>query len=168
MARYVWPTLHEYEGEWKNGLSNGKGKKKWPTGSTHEGEFWVMYCLKPCTVIDPLVDLCKGSFVNGMREGFGTCVVASGRVTILPCFVGVDNRQQCSWFAWVCSSNGGNQRDEEGIAGMAKFPRRHGVKSSFSGPHAATHQSRARQYRKAGRIQGGYATTPPRRLQDNG
>ena len=30
----------EYEGEWKNDKPNGKGKKKWPIGSTYEGECW--------------------------------------------------------------------------------------------------------------------------------
>ena len=36
----VSPFGDEYEGEWKNDKPNGKGKKKWPSGSTYEGECW--------------------------------------------------------------------------------------------------------------------------------
>ena len=68
MGRYVLPTRHEYEGEWKNDEPNGKGKKTWPNGDTYEGECPGGANHESVQLIDSLVE---GSFVDDMREGFG-------------------------------------------------------------------------------------------------
>ena len=70
-GRHFWPDGFEYEGEWKNDLPNGNGKKKWAKGHSYDGECWGGVKHGAVQLIDSLVDLYKGSFVDNKREGFG-------------------------------------------------------------------------------------------------
>jgi len=40
-GKYAWPGSgnNTYEGEWKSGIMNGKGKRTWPNGNTYDGEW---------------------------------------------------------------------------------------------------------------------------------
>ena len=101
-GKYTYPHGDKYEGEWKNGLPNGKGvftfgKGKWE-GDKYirehkEGEKHGQW-----TLTSPDGDMYEGEFKDGKYDGQGTYTWSDGRE-----YVGewLDGETKRSWYCHV-------------------------------------------------------------------
>lgn len=71
-----------YEGEWKKGKANGRGKFSWPSGATYEGEFKSGRMDGYGTFIGVDGDTYRGFWAVDKKHGFGEKRYANGDVYV--------------------------------------------------------------------------------------
>lgn len=78
-GKVVWADGHTYKGDWQKGKYHGKGVYIWPSGSRYEGEFKNDYFNGKGVRIWPNGDRYEGEWLNDKRQGFAIFTSSNGK-----------------------------------------------------------------------------------------
>lgn len=65
---YKYKNNSVYEGQWKGGFRDGKGKMEWPDGATYTGDWILGYAHGKGTFIDVVGNIYEGEFYMNMAH----------------------------------------------------------------------------------------------------
>jgi hypothetical protein len=77
MIDYLNNKVDVYEGDWKNGLRQGKGKLIFNTGKTYEGDF-ILDKMEGRGILKGAAFIYEGEFANDKMDGKGKYIITAG------------------------------------------------------------------------------------------